>query len=110
MSQAQEKHLKDYAKPAFTISHVDLNVILDGKNTKVTATSKVHRTGDHQHELVLDGEQISLSSVKLNGVPAKYRQHDNQLFITTLHYYFTNPLLIKKGKLKRRQALVLHCS
>jgi aminopeptidase N len=83
MSQAQEKHLKDYAKPAFTISHVDLNVILDGKNTKVTATSKVHRTGDHQHELVLDGEQISLSSVKLNGVPAKYRQHDNQLFITT---------------------------
>lgn len=83
MSQAQEKHLKNYAKPAFTITHVDLNVILDGKNTKVTATSKVIRNGDHQHELVLEGEQISLSSVKLNGVSANYRQHDNQLFINT---------------------------
>ncbi|MGI2169835.1 aminopeptidase N [Shewanella sp. MF05960] len=83
MSQAQEKHLKNYAKPVFTITHVDLNVILDGKNTKVTATSKVIRNGDHQHELVLEGEQISLSSVKLNGVAANYRQHDNQLFITT---------------------------
>ena len=83
MSQAQEKHLKDYAKPAFTITHVDLNVILDGKNTKVTATSKVVRNGEHQHDLVLDGEQVSLSSVKLNGVSANYRQHDNQLFIHT---------------------------
>ncbi|MGB6137348.1 MAG: aminopeptidase N [Shewanella sp.] len=83
MSQAQEKHLKDYAKPAFMITHVDLNVILDGKNTKVTTTSKVIRNGQHQHELVLDGEQISLSSVKLNGSSVDYRQHDNQLFITT---------------------------
>lgn len=83
MSQAQEKHLKDYAKPAFTITHVDLNVILDGKNTKVTTTSKVIRNGEHQHELVLDGEQISLGSVKLNGSSADYRQHDNQLFIST---------------------------
>ncbi|MBB1440832.1 hypothetical protein H5202_19640, partial [Shewanella sp. SG41-4] len=70
MNQAQEKHLKDYTKPAFTISHVDLNVILDGKNTKVTAVSKVIRNGEHQHDLVLDGEQLSLSTVKLNGVAA----------------------------------------
>ncbi|WP_350431042.1 aminopeptidase N [Shewanella sp. H8] len=83
MNQAQEKHLKDYTKPAFTITHVDLNVILDGKNTKVTAVSTVRRNGEHQHELVLDGEQLSLSSVKLNGVAANYRQHDNQLLINT---------------------------
>ncbi|MBB1383229.1 aminopeptidase N, partial [Shewanella sp. SR41-2] len=83
MNQAQEKHLKDYTKPAFTISHVDLNVILDGKNTKVTAVSKVIRNGEHQHDLVLDGEQLSLSTVKLNGVAANYRQHDNQLMIST---------------------------
>jgi aminopeptidase N len=83
MNQAQEKHLKDYAKPAFTISHIDLNVILDGKNTKATAVSKVIRNGDHQHDLVLDGEQLSLSSVKINGVAANYRQHDSQLTITT---------------------------
>jgi aminopeptidase N len=83
MNQAQEKHLKDYAKPSFTISHIDLNVILDGKNTKATAVSKVIRNGDHQHDLVLDGEQLSLSSVKINGVAANYRQHDSQLTITT---------------------------
>jgi aminopeptidase N len=83
MNQAQEKHLKDYTKPSFTITHVDLNVILDGKNTKVTAISKVIRNGEHQHDLVLDGEQLSLSTVKLNGVAANYRQHDNQLIIST---------------------------
>jgi len=88
MNQAQEKHLKDYAKPAFTISHVDLNVILDGKNTKATAVSKVIRNGDHQQDLVLDGEQLSLSSVKINGVAANYRQHDSQLTVTTDHTEF----------------------
>ncbi|MGZ9898183.1 aminopeptidase N [Shewanella gaetbuli] len=83
MSQTQAKHLKDYTAPHFTITHIDLNFILDGENTKVIATSKVKRTNEHQFDLVLEGEQLELESVKLNGKNHDYRRTDTSLTITT---------------------------
>ena len=83
MSEAQVKHLKDYTAPTFTINHIDLNVILDGENTKVVALSKVSRRNEHQLDLILDGEQLNLVSVKLNGKGCEYRQTDSQLVIAT---------------------------
>jgi len=83
MPEAQAKHLKDYTAPIFTINHIDLNVILDGENTKVIALSKVTRCHSHQLDLILDGEQLNLVSVKLNGKGCDYRQTDSQLIIST---------------------------
>ncbi|QIR14435.1 aminopeptidase N [Shewanella aestuarii] len=83
MSQNQAKHLKDYSAPHFSISDIDLNVILDGENTQVIANSHIKRSHDHQFDLVLDGEQLTLKSVKLNGLPCEYRQTDSTLVITT---------------------------
>lgn len=83
MSEAQVKHLKDYTAPTFTISHIDLNVILDGENTKVIALSKITRSHSHQLDLILDGEQLNLVSVKLNGKACEYRQTESQLVVVT---------------------------
>ncbi|WP_394132006.1 aminopeptidase N [Shewanella maritima] len=80
MTQAQAKHLKDYQKPSFTITHTDLDFILDGNNTTVTAVSKVERLSDSS-QLILDGENLTLLSVKIDGNPAEYKQTDSSLMI-----------------------------
>ena len=67
-------HLKDYKAPAFWIDKIDLNIRLDEANTRVIASSHV-KFNDSDWEwpsgaglpLVLDGDQLKLVSVKVNG-------------------------------------------
>ncbi|WOT03783.1 aminopeptidase N [Shewanella youngdeokensis] len=83
MAQPQAKYLKDYQAPAFQISHINLDFSLNGKNTSLVAVSKVVRVGDHAEPLILDGENIQLQSVKVNGVPADFIQSAGKLSINT---------------------------
>ena len=60
-------YLKDYQVPDFLIPQVRLEFFLDQDISRVQATLRVNRNGDHQRPLVLDGERLSLLGVKING-------------------------------------------
>ncbi|WP_042144242.1 MULTISPECIES: aminopeptidase N [unclassified Pseudoalteromonas] len=66
------KFLKDYAKPAFSITDIYLEFDLDDTQTQVRATSKVKRNScDNNNpilgDLVLDGVDLELLSVEVDG-------------------------------------------
>src|SRR5579871_4752242 len=58
--------LKDYRSPDYRIAEIALEFVLDPETTRVTATTRVARTGD-KVPLVLDGEQLKLISVAIDG-------------------------------------------
>ena len=60
-------HLKDYRPPAYRILNIALDVALDPDATKVVATMQVERTSGTAEPLVLDGERMTLISVKIDG-------------------------------------------
>ncbi len=65
-------YLSDYTPPDFLIEHVDLYIELDEEDTRVTATLRVRRNPEsprRQRDLHLDGEQLRLSSLKIDGLP-----------------------------------------
>lgn len=72
----------DYHPPGFLIKQVELSFNLDPDKTKVKCVSRVFRNGEHDHALELDGEQLTLVDVKINGksVP-EYQVTDSQLII-----------------------------
>jgi aminopeptidase N len=78
------KKRTDYQQPDFLISHVELEFTLVETTTKVICVSKVTRNGQHNKPLVLDGEEIQLSSVHINGtLISNYQQTDTSLSIAT---------------------------
>jgi aminopeptidase N len=67
MTTPQTKYLKDYKKPAFRVGNIALTFdIRDGK-TAVTAKTAFTRTDRTEKNLVLDGNNLTLKSVALNG-------------------------------------------
>ncbi len=79
--------LKDYRAPDYKISEIALDFILEPETTRVTATSKMTRTGTGP--LVLDGEQLKLVSVKIDGKPAPHTADDATLTLSDLPETFT---------------------
>ncbi|MFQ3197441.1 MAG: aminopeptidase N [Paraglaciecola sp.] len=63
------KKRSDYQEPDFLIEQVKLVFNLDGEQTQVTAISTVKRKGNHSKPLVLDGEELTLVKVCIDGVP-----------------------------------------
>jgi aminopeptidase N len=59
-------NLKDYRAPDYHIASIELDFVLEPAATRVTAISKVTRTGDAV-PLVLDGEALKLISVAIDG-------------------------------------------
>ncbi|WDE07644.1 aminopeptidase N [Thalassomonas viridans] len=66
MSEFTPRYLADYQVSAFTISTIDLTFELDDTATKVTSVMSVKRQGSHKQALVLDGEHLTLLSVKMD--------------------------------------------
>ncbi|MBV7314611.1 aminopeptidase N [Shewanella sp. NIFS-20-20] len=95
MSQAQAKYLKDYQTPDFTITHLDLDIYLDGDKTQVVATSQVVRKNPNAMELILDGEGLTLVEVSCNGQSIDYQAADNQLRLSTDLAEFTLKVVTK---------------
>ncbi|MCG6873334.1 MAG: hypothetical protein LJE84_13695, partial [Gammaproteobacteria bacterium] len=62
-------HLKDYRSPDFQIDHVDLLFDIQATHTDVRARLQVRRNGTHTRPLVLDGEQLELTDLRLNDRP-----------------------------------------
>lgn len=90
MSQnPQAKYRKDYQSPEHTISHIDLSFDLYDTATQVTAVSRVKQLKDSD-TLVLDGEQLSLLAVEIDGQAwSDYKETESQLEIYHLPAEFT---------------------
>ena len=67
--QPQTIHLKDYQPPNYLIPEIDLHFELGESETLVTAQMKLERnpSGDGSSQLWMDGEQLELVSIKING-------------------------------------------
>ncbi len=85
------QHLKDYTTPKFEIKSIDLIVELHEIKTKVTAKLSIITKCENE-PLVLNGENLSLISLKLNGAELKKMQYsltDKLLTITNIPKDFT---------------------
>jgi len=88
--QPQIKYRHDYRAPDYTITDIDLTFELDASTTRVTAISQVKRLGDSQAELRLDGEDLTLIAIEVNGQPwTDYREEEGALVLSQLPDNFT---------------------
>src|SRR5437762_7873039 len=69
--QPRAIHLKDYSPPEFRIDSLDLDVDLRDDHARVRAKLQVRRNGG-PGPLVLDGEELQLISVSLDGKQPQY--------------------------------------
>jgi aminopeptidase N len=80
MKQATPRtiYLKDYQPSAYLIDRVELRFELDAENTRVISQMQIRRNPDVEpgEDLVLDGEQLELLAVKLNGQLLKNDDYD----------------------------------
>ena len=86
MSEFTPRFLADYQVSAFTISTIDLTFELDDTATKVTSVMSVKRQNGGSDPLILNGEHLSLLSVKLDEhslSASHYFLSDSQLEIPT---------------------------
>src|SRR5450830_794372 len=88
-------YLKDYTPPAFLISTIALEVDIRDDHALVRSTLALARnpkSTDAHAPLVLDGEEIALESVALNGralAPGEYVQGEESLCIAEVPERFT---------------------
>src|ERR1043165_2986728 len=68
--QTKAIHLKDYAPPAFRVETVELDVDIREDHALVAAKLKIVRSGEGP--LVLDGDELELVSVSVNGAAARH--------------------------------------
>lgn len=88
--QPQAKYRHDYRAPDYTITDIDLNFELDAESTRVTAVSKIKRQGAADAALVLNGEDLTLVSIEIDGqLWTAYQLQDNKLVIEQLPAQFT---------------------
>jgi aminopeptidase N len=88
-------YLKDYRPPAFAISTVDLDVDIQDTHTLIKSTLNVHRnphSGAERGPLILDGDELELASIALDGVPlpeAAYQVQPDRLVVPEVPDRFT---------------------
>ena len=77
----QAKYRKDYQAPSHQIVDIDLTFELDDNATTVVAVSEVEQRGEC-NRLVLDGENLSLLAVSVNGEEwPHYQVSENHLIL-----------------------------
>lgn len=86
----QAKRRADYQPPAFTITDVKMDVRLHPTATRVTSELHVNRVSEHSRHLELDGDKLSLISVKLNGAECNdIEQLEDKLIVKNVPDTFT---------------------
>lgn len=76
------KRRSDYKAPEFTALTVELTFELADDDTKVTAITRYKRLcTDKKIPLVLDGEELELKSVSLDGGSCKFLERDGKLIV-----------------------------
>jgi len=90
-SPARVTRLADYASPAYLIDDVALRFDLDPAKTRVYSRMSVRRNADAADAapLMLDGEDITLLSLKVDGEFVAFRQDDRSLTLDKLPAAFT---------------------
>src|SRR5256885_16967717 len=86
--QPRAIHLKDYSPPEFRIDSVDLDVDLRDDHARVRARLQVRRNAG-SGPLVLDGEELELISVSLDGKQTQYEDAAQQLVVRDVPDGFT---------------------
>jgi aminopeptidase N len=74
-------HREDYRPPDWLVPEIRLEFDLDPDRTRVRATLIVERNGDHDRPLRLDGSDLKLLSVTVNGQDGQWRPEPDQLVI-----------------------------
>jgi aminopeptidase N len=74
-------HLKDYSPPAFLVTHVELDVDIREDHALVRAKLQIRRN-QGSGPLVLDGDELELVSVSLDGKPAAHTVAPDKLTVT----------------------------
>src|SRR5207248_11261525 len=64
---------EDYRPPDWLVPEISLEFDLGAETTRVRATLSVERNGNHDRPLRLDGDQLKLVSVSVDGHAADYR-------------------------------------
>ncbi|MDM9281960.1 aminopeptidase N [Providencia rettgeri] len=86
----QAKYRQDYQAPDYTITEIDLDFNLDPAKTVVTAVSKVKRLNPQSSTLELNGEDLSLVSLEVDGKAWQdYKESEGKLIIESLPESFT---------------------
>ena len=88
----QAKFLKDYKAPDFKIGEVHLAFDLREGRTTVTATTSYQRVNKEAKNLVLDGQNMTLKSVSMNGDALssnRYTVDENSLTVSDVSDHFT---------------------
>jgi aminopeptidase N len=85
--QAKAIHLKDYTPPAFRVDSVDLDVDIRDDHALVRAKLRMRRNAPGP--LVLDGDELELISVFLNGKKPQFTVTAEQLSIPVVPDAFT---------------------
>ncbi|MBI1942550.1 MAG: aminopeptidase N [Betaproteobacteria bacterium] len=80
-------HLKDYAPPAFVVERIELDVDIRADDAIVKATLRMRRAGPGALEL--DGDELELLSLALNGKPIGYEVTPEKLTIASVPDAFT---------------------
>ena len=70
-------YAKDYKKPSYQISHVDMTFELDSEKTKAVAEMTVHRAPDtpENEPMWLDGDELTLKNIAVNGRPLAQKDY-----------------------------------
>ena len=81
MREPQPKtiHLKDYAPPAFRVESAELDVDIRDDHALVRARLDIRRVGDGN--LMLDGEELELVSIALDGGKPRYEASPERLTV-----------------------------
>ena len=75
----------DYAPPAFWIDTVDLSFDLDPAKTRVLNKMSLRRNPDVPAQaLRLDGEELNLARVLVNGAGTSFKMEDDKLVLENL--------------------------
>src|SRR3982751_1277980 len=72
---------EDYRPPDWLVPEIHLDFELDPERTRVRATLKIERNGDHDRPLRLDGDDLKLVSVSRDGAAASHRRDGSALVI-----------------------------
>ena len=84
--------LADYRPPAYLVDAVRLDFALEPSKTRVVATLKIRRNGEHKDPLVFDGERLTLRRIAIDGVvlmPHRFATTDTALTIDEVPDAFT---------------------
>lgn len=83
LPQAKNRH--DYRPAAYTTTDIKLTFVLDASTTRVTAISRISHCVPGETELRLDGEDLTLISLEIDGQPwPHFRLEESALILWQL--------------------------